>query len=268
MLKQNLRLQKELLNYKAIANEVLFPDVASSSYLLPDREKYSATNPTTLRPYQSTASVAIKMPQTKQALIVAAHERDQPCCSKDFFAEPTALIQHAGFQNPTSRLENWRKNDKNVPRQLKNSAKKRIQNTASEFRTGGSMLLKKYLEFTSVLNSRYSPVENEHVEISVPHSIPKTPKADGSNDFSTVLNECNFECNDAAIKSDFLDSRCRKMFQPCNLLGAGYLVKMSQRLMGYEQGQVDGTLHARYSTTLEMVVETPLEGSVAKELTI
>ena len=64
MLKQNLRLQKELLDYKAIANEVLFPDAANPSYLLPDREKHSATNPTMLRPYQLTASVGLRMPHT------------------------------------------------------------------------------------------------------------------------------------------------------------------------------------------------------------
>ena len=140
MLKQNLRLQKELLDCKAIATEGLFSDAANPSYLLPNREKHSATNPTMLRPYQSTASVGLRMPHTNQALIAAAHEPDQPCCSTDLFAEPTTFVQHTGFQNPTLRLGSGKKNDKDVPRQLENSAKGRTENTASEFRTGGSML--------------------------------------------------------------------------------------------------------------------------------
>ena len=70
------------------------------------------------------------------------------------------------------------------------------------------MLRKEFPEFKSDHTSRYSPVENEqHVKISVPHSIPKTLKADGGNGFSTALNDCDFESNDAAMKSDFLDGR-------------------------------------------------------------
>ena len=65
---------------------------------------------------------------------------------------------------------------------------------ASEFRTAGSMLREEFPEFTSDHTSRYSPVENEqHVKISVPHSIPKTLKADEGNGFSTALNDYDFK---------------------------------------------------------------------------
>ena len=69
------------------------------------------------------------------------------------------------------------------------------------------------------------------------------------------------------MKSDFFDGRYRKMFQPWNLSG-GPRQNEPEAYGAYEQGHVDGTLHEDIQLCLEVVVETPLEGSVAKELTI
>ena len=51
------------------------------------------------------------------------------------------------------------------------------------------------------------------------------------------------------MKSDFFDGRYRKMFQPWNLSG-GLRQNEPEAYGAYEQGHVDGTLHARYSTML------------------
>ena len=51
------------------------------------------------------------------------------------------------------------------------------------------------------------------------------------------------------MKSDFFDGRNRKMFQPWNLSG-GPRQNEPEAYGAYEQGHVDGTLHARYSTML------------------